>query len=218
MLRAPLPTTLNYNLAIHSNDSFWIVQKDQASLSAVRQTTPRRPVQTGRLRRNHRPPLSNREMAGCPARKSHSTCSCRSCGADRRSLSAHPRRRRLAAAPTAPPHAVPGWTISSSSFARGFTQSPGVTSYFKDRKLHALAVILTGPGDPPQAPAPCRLGRVHVLAHHNQHCPKPAKPEPNKRSGRNSTSAVRAILDDPPIHIRPNLPAARMQSKQTLWV
>src|SRR6201987_2994599 len=29
-----------------------------------------------RCRRNHRPPRSNREMAGCPARKSHSTCSC----------------------------------------------------------------------------------------------------------------------------------------------
>src|SRR5712671_5041520 len=29
-----------------------------------------------RLRRDHRPPLSNREMAGCPARKSRSTCSC----------------------------------------------------------------------------------------------------------------------------------------------
>src|SRR5260370_18469402 len=29
-----------------------------------------------RLRRDHRPPRSNREMAGCPARKSHSTCSC----------------------------------------------------------------------------------------------------------------------------------------------
>src|ERR1700751_5958038 len=28
------------------------------------------------LRRDHRPPRSNREMAGCPARKSHSTCSC----------------------------------------------------------------------------------------------------------------------------------------------
>src|SRR5256885_14399091 len=28
-----------------------------------------------RCRRNHRPPLSNREMAGCPARKSRSTCS-----------------------------------------------------------------------------------------------------------------------------------------------
>ena len=37
-------------------------------------------------------------------------------------------------------------------------------------------------------------------------------------SGRSSTSAVRAILDDPPIHIRPDLPAARVQSKQTLWV
>jgi hypothetical protein len=49
MLRAPLPTTLNYNLAIHSNDSFWTVQKDQASLNAVLPTTPRRPVQTGRL-------------------------------------------------------------------------------------------------------------------------------------------------------------------------
>src|SRR5437588_11339369 len=53
MLRAPLPTTLNYYLAIHSNHSFWIVQKDQASLSAVRPTTPRRPVQTGRLHSNH---------------------------------------------------------------------------------------------------------------------------------------------------------------------
>src|SRR5438067_8490752 len=49
MLRAPLPTTLNYYLATHSNDSFWTVQKDQASLSAVLPTTPRRPVQTGRL-------------------------------------------------------------------------------------------------------------------------------------------------------------------------
>src|SRR6201997_3909740 len=29
-----------------------------------------------RFRRDHRPPRSNREMAGCPARKSHSTCSC----------------------------------------------------------------------------------------------------------------------------------------------
>src|ERR1700733_13555540 len=27
-----------------------------------------------RVRRNHRPPLSSREMAGCPARKSRSTC------------------------------------------------------------------------------------------------------------------------------------------------
>jgi site-specific recombinase XerC len=53
MLRAPLPTALNYNLAIHSNDSFWTVQKDQASLSAVLPTTPRRPVQTGRLHGVH---------------------------------------------------------------------------------------------------------------------------------------------------------------------
>src|SRR6202035_146841 len=29
-----------------------------------------------RFRRDHRPTLSTREMAGCPARKSHSTCSC----------------------------------------------------------------------------------------------------------------------------------------------
>jgi hypothetical protein len=28
------------------------------------------------FRRDHRPPRSTREMAGCPARKSHSTCSC----------------------------------------------------------------------------------------------------------------------------------------------
>ena len=35
--------------------------------------------------------------------------------------------------------------------------------------------------------------------------PKPAEPEPNRPacSGRRTASAVRAILDDPPIHIRP---------------
>jgi hypothetical protein len=49
MLRAPLPTTLNYNLAIHSNDSFWTVQKDQASLTSRLSATAARPVQTGRL-------------------------------------------------------------------------------------------------------------------------------------------------------------------------
>jgi hypothetical protein len=37
-------------------------------------------------------------------------------------------------------------------------------------------------------------------------------------SGHTAASAVRAILDDPPIHIRPHVPAARVQSKQTLWV
>ena len=35
--------------------------------------------------------------------------------------------------------------------------------------------------------------------------PKPDKPEPKRQD---SPSAVRAILDDPPIHIRPILPAA----------
>jgi hypothetical protein len=48
-LRAPLPAALNYNLAIHSKDSFWTLQKDQASLSAPASTTRRSPVQTGRL-------------------------------------------------------------------------------------------------------------------------------------------------------------------------
>src|SRR5205823_3925295 len=36
--------------------------------------------------------------------------------------------------------------------------------------------------------------------------------------GHATTSAVRAILDDPPIHIRPDVPAARVQSEQALWV
>jgi hypothetical protein len=49
LLRGPLPTELNDNLAIHSKDSFWTLQKDQASLSALAPTTRRRPVQTGRL-------------------------------------------------------------------------------------------------------------------------------------------------------------------------
>jgi hypothetical protein len=47
--------------------------------------------------------------------------------------------------------------------------------------------------------------------------PKPAKPEPNK--GFWDTVQPRPygqFLDDPPIHIRPDLPAARVQSKQTL--
>jgi hypothetical protein len=42
--------------------------------------------------------------------------------------------------------------------------------------------------------------------------PKPAKPEPNKDFERTPPSAVRAILDDLPIHIRPDLPAARVQT------
>jgi hypothetical protein len=48
--------------------------------------------------------------------------------------------------------------------------------------------------------------------------PKLAKPEPNRDSGHIAASAVQAILDGPPIHIRPDVPAARVQSKQTLWV
>src|SRR5580704_6948598 len=76
MLRAPLPTTLNDNLAIHSNDSFWIVQKDQASLSAVRLTTPRRPVQTGRLRPGRGYHAGRRSCAPPGYRKSPDTCGC----------------------------------------------------------------------------------------------------------------------------------------------
>src|SRR5438132_8120697 len=69
MLRAPLPTTLNYYLAIHSNDSFWTVQKDQASLSAVLPTTPRRPVQTGRLRLNSEVARTGACQATTPPRR-----------------------------------------------------------------------------------------------------------------------------------------------------
>ena len=50
-LRRPLPAALNHDLAIHSKHSFWIVQKDPASLSTLLSTTAGRPVQTGRLRR-----------------------------------------------------------------------------------------------------------------------------------------------------------------------
>ena len=42
--------------------------------------------------------------------------------------------------------------------------------------------------------------------------PKPAEPEPNRDFERAPPSALRAILDDLPIHIRPNLPAARVQT------
>src|SRR5580704_5092150 len=98
MLRAPLPTTLNYNLAIHSDDPFWIVQKDQASLSAVRLTTPRRPVQTGRLRSswplclfssaaNQRSPvLSTIRKASSNRVKPSSTCPAISHAAARRAI------------------------------------------------------------------------------------------------------------------------------------
>jgi len=40
LLRGPLPTALNDNLATHSKDSFWSPQKDQASLSARPDYTP----------------------------------------------------------------------------------------------------------------------------------------------------------------------------------
>jgi hypothetical protein len=46
--------------------------------------------------------------------------------------------------------------------------------------------------------------------------PKPTKPEQTRDRGHSSASAVRAILDDPPLHIRPDLPVARVQSKQTV--
>ena len=42
--------------------------------------------------------------------------------------------------------------------------------------------------------------------------PKPAEPEPNRDFERAPPSAGRAILDDLPLHIRPNLPAARVQT------
>jgi hypothetical protein len=42
--------------------------------------------------------------------------------------------------------------------------------------------------------------------------PKPAEPEPNRDFEHAPPAAVRAILDDLPIHIRPNLPAARVQT------
>ena len=38
--------------------------------------------------------------------------------------------------------------------------------------------------------------------------PKPAEPEPNRQFGRRRSSAVRVILDDPPIHIHPDIPAS----------
>jgi hypothetical protein len=49
----------------------------------------------------------------------------------------------------------------------------------------------------------------------------PIRYEPQRgfdAGGAGGPSAVRAILDNPPIHIRPDLPAARVQNKQTLWV
>ena len=47
-----------------------------------------------------------------------------------------------------------------------------------------------------------------------------SRPSRNQRGDftHANPSAVRAILDDPPIHIRPDVPAARVQSEQTLWV
>jgi transposase-like protein len=42
--------------------------------------------------------------------------------------------------------------------------------------------------------------------------PKPVEPEPNRDFEHAPPSAVWAIFDDLPIHIRPNLPAARVQT------
>ena len=48
----PLPAACNHNLLIHSNHSFWTVQKDQVSFRTLLSTTRSRTVQTGRLRAN----------------------------------------------------------------------------------------------------------------------------------------------------------------------
>jgi len=42
--------------------------------------------------------------------------------------------------------------------------------------------------------------------------PKPAKPEPNRISNALHPRPYGLFLDDLPIHIRPNLPAARVQT------
>jgi hypothetical protein len=44
LLRRPLPAALNHDLAIHSKQSFWPVQKGPASLSTPLSTTADRPV------------------------------------------------------------------------------------------------------------------------------------------------------------------------------
>ena len=49
------------------------------------------------------------------------------------------------------------------------------------------------------------------------HDPNPDKPEPNRRF-RTCSALGRTILDDLPIHIRPDLPAARVQTPRTQWV
>jgi integrase len=77
-----------------------------------------------------------------------------------------------------------------------------------DRANHVLRIIGKGNKErlaPLPQPVLDALGRLW-LTHHNPRWlfPKPDKPEPK---GKDSPSAVRANLDDPPIHIRPIVPA-----------
>src|ERR1700730_16054236 len=67
------------------------------------------------------------------------------------------------------PYAVPGWVHFLQQPCSELHPVAGGHFAFEDRELHALAVVLTGPGDPPQPPTPCGLGRVHVIAHDHQH-------------------------------------------------
>jgi len=55
--------------------------------------------------------------------------------------------------------------------------------------------------------SPNGLSSAEAAARRLRYGPKPAEPEPNRSFRHAYPSAVRAILDDPPIHIRPNLPA-----------
>jgi hypothetical protein len=50
--RRPLPAARNHNLPIHSNHSFWPVQKDSASFRILLSATLSRTVHTGRLRKS----------------------------------------------------------------------------------------------------------------------------------------------------------------------
>src|SRR5260370_29070708 len=92
-------------------------------------------------------------------------------------------------------YAVPGLVHFLQQLCSELYPVAGGDFAFEDRELHALAVVLTGPGDPPQPPAPCGLGRVHVIAHDNQHCPN-AKDTADSRRGLPSYTASTTAPED----------------------
>ena len=107
-----------------------------------------------------------------------------------------------------------------SAIAQSITCTPVQVADFPGSRIHILCApgagnivyFALGVGDANEANRVLSLAASALVANRKlliYFNPKPAEPEPNRQFGHIVSSAVRVILDDPPIHIHPDIPAAR---------